>query len=152
MGTLVDEPLVTRGVARLEEHEQELLDRGVAPNTVREVFNIAGILEVATRYGRLPANPARSVQKVARTAIEPVGPFTPIELEAMIAGADGRDLAILAPGGYLGLRPIEIRSCPWSRSDGERFTVEQVDTKPSDRPRTITVPAAAARHPARLAP
>src|SRR5262245_47701050 len=62
MGTLRDEPLVILSVARLEEHQQHLLDNGVAANTVRELFAmLAAILEVATRYGRLPANPVRSV-------------------------------------------------------------------------------------------
>lgn len=144
LGALADEPLVTIDVARLTEHQRGLLDNGVAPNTVREILRqIAGVLQIAVEHGRLPANPARSMRKVKGEPVEPIVPLSPAELEALIAAARGRDRAILVLGGYLGLRPIEIRLVPWSRLRGDRFTIAKVDTKPSAGPRTIDVPAAA---------
>ena len=144
LGPLGDEPLVTLDVARLTEHQRALLDAGVRPNTVREVFaQIAGILQIAVEHGHIPANPARSMRKVPRDPRPPVVAFEPVELEALIAAASGQDRAMIVLGGYLGLRPIEIRTVPWARLRGDRFTIAKVDTKPSASSRTITVPAAA---------
>ena len=141
LGTLGDEPLATLDVARLAAHQRHLLDRGVRPNTVRAVHaQIAGILQIAVEYGRIPANPARSMRKIKADPIAPVRPLEPIEIEALIAATTGRDRAMIVLGGYFGLRPIEIRRVTWSRLHGNTLTVAKVDTKPSASPRTITGP------------
>ncbi len=143
LGTLGDEPLATLDVARLAEHQRHLLDRGVRPNTVRAVFaQIAGILQIAVEHGRIPANPVRSMRKVAPDPVAPVRPLEPVEIEALIAATTGRDRAMIVLGGYFGLRPIEMRRVIWSRLHGNTLTVAKVDTKPSASPRTITGPIA----------
>lgn len=143
LGALADEPLVTLDVARLTQHQRQLLDRGVRPNTVRAVFaQIAGVLQIAVEHGRIPGNPARSMRKVKADAVAPVAPLQPAELEALIAATTGRDRAMIILGGYFGLRPIEIRLIPWLRLAGDTLTIAKVDTKPSASPRTITGPSA----------
>ena len=142
-GALLDEPLATLDVGRLTEHQRQLLDEGLKPNTVREVFAcIAGILQIAVEHGRISSNPVRSMRKVKADPREPVVPLTPAELEQLISIATGRDRAMIVLGGYFGLRPIEIRTVPWSRLTGDSLTIAKVDTKPSAVPRTIVGPAA----------
>jgi integrase len=143
LGSLGDEPLATLDVARLARHQRQLLDAGVRPNTVREVYaQIAGILQIAVEHGRIPANPARSMRKVKADPPAPVVPLQPVELEALIAASTGRDRAMIILGGYFGLRPIEIRSVTWARLRDDSLTIAKVDTKPSASPRTITGPSA----------
>ena len=143
LGDLLDEPLIAIDVTRLVGHQRQLLDAGVRPNTVREVYGlIAGILQIAVEHGRIPANPVRSMRKVKADPVTPVIPLDPAQLEVLIAATTGRDRAMIVLGGYFGLRPIEIRSVPWSRLHGDRLTIAKVDTKPSASPRTITGPSA----------
>lgn len=146
MGRLLDEPLMMIDGATLARHQRHLLDRGLRPNTVREIIGqIGAILQVAAEQSRIPYNPVKSMRKVPRTPRAPVIAFEPAQLDALIAAAAGRDRAILVLGGWLGLRPVEIRSVPWARLRGDGFRIEKVDTKPSASPRTIAVPAAAAQ-------
>ena len=141
LGTLGDEPLATLDVARLAAHQRRLLDAGVRPNTVRAIHaQIAGILQIAVEYGRIPANPARSMRVIKGDPIAPVRPLEPIEVEALIAATTGRDRAMIILGGYFGLRPIEIRRVTWSRLRGDTLTIAKTDTKASATPRTITGP------------
>ena len=72
----------------------------------------SGILQIAVDHGHIPGNAARVVRKIA--AEPPQGPpLAPVELEALIAGFDGRDRAIAVLAGHLGLRPLEVRMAPW---------------------------------------
>ena len=142
-GALLDEPLATLDVGRLTEHQRHLLDRGLKPNTVREVFAVlAGILQIAVEHGRIPSNPVRSMRKVKADPREPVVPLSPAELEKMISITAGRDRAMIVLGGHFGLRPIEIRQVPWTRLSGDGLAIAKVDTKPSAQPRTIVGPGA----------
>lgn len=144
LGSLTDEPLATIDAALLNAHQRKLRDAGIPPNTIREIFGQLGaIMQVAADLSRIPYNPVRSMRKIPRDPRSPVVAFEPAELNALIAAATGQDRAIIVLGGWLGLRPIEIRRVPWARLRGDRLRIEKIDTKPSARPRTIDVPAAA---------
>lgn len=145
LGDLADEPLVLIDADRLNRHQRQLLDAGVEPSTVREILaRLGAIFQVAASQSRIGGNPVRSMQKVPRGPRTPIVVLDPVELDALIQRATGRDRALLVLGGYYGLRPIEIRQVPWSRLRDDRFTIEKVDTKPSARSRTIVGPAAGA--------
>jgi hypothetical protein len=147
LGELRDEPLVTIDVVRLAEHQRLLLDRGATPSTVREVLTrLSGILQIAVEQGHLSANAARGLRKVPTDATDEVRALAPIELERLIAGFAGRDHAIALLGGHLGLRPLEIRSVPWSAIGDSTFIVGRAHTKRTAmRTRTLQLPAATAR-------
>jgi integrase len=140
---LLDEPLVLIDGARLTRHQRQLLDAGMTPNNVREVFTRLGAILQVAAGSAIPYNPVRTMQKVPRDPRTPIVALAPAELEAIIRHAARRDRAILVLGGYLGLRPIEIRKVAWARLRDGGFVIEQGDTKPSAKPRTIEVPAAA---------
>ncbi len=149
LSELLDEPLVAIDVARLAEHQRHLIDRGTTPSTVREALTrLSGILQVAVEHGHIPANPARALRKVPAEPSEEVKPLSPIELERLIAGVHGRDRAIVLLAGHLGLRPIEIRTAPWSALQAQTFTVGRSRTKrTASRTRVIAVPEITAREP-----
>ena len=143
LGSLGDEPLAMIDVAVLTAHQRSLLDKGLRPNTIREVYaQLAGILQIAVEHGRIPANPVRSMRRVKADPRTPIVPLEPVQVEALISATSGRDRAIIVLGGYFGLRPIEIHNVPWSRLLGDKLTIAKVDTKPSASPRTITGPNA----------
>jgi integrase len=103
-------------------------------------------LQIAVEQGRIPTNAARALRKVPAAAGEEVRPLAPVELERMIAGFHGRDRVIVLLAGHLGLRPLEVRSVPWSAFDGSTLVVGRSHTKQTARRmRTIRVPAATAR-------
>jgi integrase len=147
LGELVDEPLLGLDVARLAAHQRLLLDRGATPSTVREVLTrLSGILQIAVEQGHLNANAARALRKVQAPAGDETRALAPEELERLIGAFAGRDRAITLLGGHLGLRPLEIRSVPWSAFDGSTLVVGRAHTKQSARrPRTIAVPDTTAR-------
>jgi integrase len=140
---LVDEPLLALDVARLAAHQQLLLERGASPSTVREVLTrLSGILQIAVEQSYVSANAARGLRKVPAEATDEVRPLSPVELERVIAAFDGRDRVVCLLGGHLGLRPLEIRSVPWSSLGDATLTVGRANTKRSaSRTRTIAVPA-----------
>jgi integrase len=144
---LLDEPLVAIDVARMAEHQRQLLDRGATPNTVREVLaRLSGIMQVAVEHGYLPANPVRALRKVPVEPSDEIRALSPVEVERLIAGLTGRDRAIAVLAGHLGLRPIEIRTAPGSAFDGKTFTVGRSRTKKTaSRTRVIAVPDITAR-------
>lgn len=139
---LLDAPLASLDVPRLAAHQRNMLDRGVTPSTVREVFaRLSGILQIAVEHGHVPSNAARAVRKVAADPREEVRPLSPLELERLLATLDGRARAIALVAGHLGLRPLELRTAPWSALDGSTFTVGRSRTKATARrTRTIAVP------------
>ena len=139
---LLDVPLTGLDVPRLAAHQRDMLDRGATPSTVREVLTrLSGILQVAVEHGLIPANAARAMRKVPAEPTEEVRPLSPAELERLIARLTGRDRAIALLAGHLGLRPLEVRTAPWSALDGPRFTVGRSRTKATARrTRTIAVP------------
>jgi integrase len=147
LAELLDVPLVTLDVPRLRRHQEDLLERGRTPNTVREAMTrLSGVLQVAVDDGLIPANPVRSLRKVPADPRPEVKPLTPVLLEALIALLDGRGRAIVLLGGHLGLRPLEIRQVPWSAFDGATLTVSRARTKRSAaRTRVIDVPTVTAR-------
>lgn len=140
---LVDEPLVALDVPRLAEHQQLLLARGRTPSTVREVMaRLSGILQVAVEHGKIPANPARGLRKVAAATSDEPRPLAPVELERLIMGFSGRDRAIALLGGHFGLRPMEIRLVPWGSLADGKLTIGRARTKKSAaRTRVLAVPA-----------
>ncbi len=144
---LADEPLIALDVPRLAAHQQLLVDRGASANTVRDVMTrLSGVLQVAVEHGHVPANPVRSLRKVPADPVDDARPLAPVELERVIVGFDGRDRAIALLGGHLGLRPIEIRSVPWTAFTGATLTIGATRTKrTAARTRTIDVPKATAR-------
>ena len=144
---LLHEPLTALDVPRLAAHQQRMLERGATPSTVREVLTrLSGILQIAVEHGHVPANAARAMRKVPAEAGEEVNPLSPVQLEALIARLAGRDRAIALLGGHLGLRPLEIRTAPWSALEGATFTVARSRTKATARrTRTIAVPEVTAR-------
>lgn len=88
----------------------------------------------------------RALRKVRADATDEVRPLSPVELERLIAGLAGRDRAIVLLGGHLGLRPLEIRSVPWTALGERTLTVGRAHTKASARrTRTLTVPDATAQ-------
>ena len=127
-----------------------LLDRGATPSTVREVIaKLSGILQIATEHGHIPANPARAVRNVPAEHGEEIDPLTPVELERLLDGLDGRDRAIALLGGHLGLRPLEIRQVPWTalgeaHADDRSRADQGVGATPArDCGPAVTVPRAA---------
>lgn len=143
MGDLGSEPLVTLDVARLSAHQAWLLKKGLNHNTVREVLRMIGaILTIAAEHSRIPANPMRSLRRVAAQDTGPIATFSPAETEALIQRATDIDRAILVLGGHLGLRPYELRRVPWERLRGAKLALAKADVKPGTQPRVIDVPAA----------
>lgn len=147
LAELLDVPLTGLDVPRLAAHQRDMLDRGATPSTVREVLTrLSGILQIAVEHGHIPANSARAMRKVPAESAEEVRPLSPVQLEVLIANLTGRDRAVALLGGHLGLRPLEIRTAPWSAFDGGTFTVGRSRTKATaKRTRTITVPDITAR-------
>lgn len=147
LGDLVDEPMRALDVARLFEHQRLMQDRGATTSTIREVFaRLSGILQLAAEHGYIPSNPVRALRKPAADPTDEVKALAPAELERLILGLHGRDRAIVLLAGHLGLRPIEIRSAPWSALRDGTFTVGRARTKrTAARTRVITVPEITAR-------
>jgi integrase len=139
---LLDEPLIGLDVARLAEHQRLLVDRGATPSTIREVFaRLSGILQLAAEFGYVQGNAARALRKVPAEPSEEIRALAPVEVERLLATLTGRDRIIALLAGHLGLRPIEIRTAPWSALDGQTFTVGRSRTKKTaSRTRIITVP------------
>jgi integrase len=146
LAELVDEPLIALDVPRLAVHQQLLLERGATPTTVREVFvYLSGILQIAVEHGHLPANPVRAMRKVKAEPNDEVNPLSPVELERLIAGFQGRDRAIVLLAGHLGLRPLEVRAVLWGDFRESTLMIGRSRTKATaQRMRTITVPKATA--------
>lgn len=108
------------GSLRLRELSQEAIQRfrvdlehqGVGPVVVAKALTLLhGILERAVEWGRLSANPARSVRKPAQRGVRPVRPLVPEQVEAIRADLLGRsrfrDAALVSVLAYAGLRPGE---------------------------------------------
>lgn len=140
---LLDEPILTIDAAMIAAHQRRLLDGGCTPSTVREVIaKLSGILQIATEHGHIPSNAARAVRNVPADPSDEIDPLTPVELERLINGFDGRDRAITLLGGHLGLRPLEIRQVTWLWLADHTLTVARAHTKASARrARVIEVPA-----------
>jgi len=147
LADLIDEPLVGLTVPRLAAHQQQLLDTGRTPNTVRQaMIRLSGILQAAVEHGHLPANPVRAVRKAPAAPREEVKPLSPVDVERLIASLDGRSRAIVLLAGHLGLRPLEVRQARWSDFDGVNLTISRARTKrTAARSRVIAVPAVTAR-------
>ena len=116
---------------------------GATPATVREVLTrLSGVLQTAVGQGVIPVNFARAVRKIPADPIEEVKALAPAELEALIAGADGRARTIVLLGGRLGLRPGELRLAPWTAMDGDMFTLSRTIAKrTASRTRVLDVDA-----------
>lgn len=142
LAELLDEPLVSLDVPRLAAHQRLLLDRGARPTTIREALvRLSGILQIAVEHGHVQGNAARALRKVPLDAREEVRPLAPTELERLLSELEGRHRAIVLLGGHLGLRPMEIRSVPWSALGDQTLTVGRAHTKSTARRmRTIAVP------------
>ena len=142
LAELVDEPLMTIDAPMVAGHQRLLLDRGATPSTVREVIaKLSGIFQIATEHGHIPANPARAVRNVPAEHGDEIRPLSPVELERLIAGLEGRERAIALLAGHLGLRPLEVRAAPWDAFDGHTLTIGRSHTKATARrSRVIVVP------------
>jgi integrase len=162
LAELVDEPLMTIDAPMIAAHQRLLLDRGATPSTVREaIAKLSGVLQIAAEHGQIPGNPARSVRNVPAEHRDEIAPLTPVEHERLLAmpiwpaGPHGRgrrenppevltnrDRAIMALGGYFGLRPQEIRKVPWTALSDGALTIGRAQTKATARrSRVITGPA-----------
>jgi integrase len=139
---LLDQPLIALTAPVLSEHQQLMFGRGASPNTVREVFaHLASVLQLAVQYGHVPGNNARGLRKVRKHIRPEVTPLYPAEFERLLAMLEGRDRAIAVLGGYLGLRPIEIRLARWDQLRDGKFHIAAADTKPTAAyPRSIVLP------------
>lgn len=143
---LASEPLAAIDVPMLATHQQHLLANGRTANTVRDAMaRLSGVLQIAAEHGHIPGNPVRAVRKVPADMRDEVRPLAPVELEALIAGFEGRDRAIAVLGGHLGLRPMEIRLAPWGNLTDDGLIVGRARTKRgAARTRVLAVPAASA--------
>lgn len=147
MRPLRDKPLRALDVPTLAAFQRYLrTECNLSPATTREVLShLTGYLQIAAEGGHIDVNPMRTLRKERVPAKPPVVPFDVVDVERLIAAADGIDRAILVLGGHLGLRPLEMRLAPWRVFDGETFTVEADKTKPSAaRTRHVEVPTVAA--------
>ena len=130
LAPLAHEPLLAIDAIRIGEIQQAMLEGGATPATVREVLTrLSGVLQTAVGQGVIPANYARAVRKVAADPTDEVKALAPAELEALIAGADGRARAIMLLGGRLGLRPGELRLVPWTAIADSTLTVSKTIAK-----------------------
>jgi|SRR5829696_5135744 len=146
LGELLEEPLAAIDVPLLAAHQQHLLANGRSANTVREALTrLSGILQIAVEHGHIPGNAARAVRKIPAEPRDEVRPLSPVELEVLIAGFDGRDRAIAVLAGHLGLRPLEVRMVPWRNLTDDGLIVGRARTKrAAARTRVLALPAATA--------
>jgi integrase len=141
LGELLDEPLRAIDVPLVIAHQHHLLQNGRSANTAREaLIYLSGIMQAATEHGLIAVNPVRAVRKPLADR-EEVRPFTPHQLEALIASLQGRDRIIVVLAGHLGLRPLELRLVPWRGLGSETLLVGKAQTKrTARRARAIEVP------------
>lgn len=141
---LLDVPLDQITVPRLAGVQQHLLDRGRTPHTVRTAITmLSGILAVAVEHGELSANPVRDLRKVKLDRRDEINPLSPVEIETLIVGLEGRERAIALLGGHLGLRPVELRLVRWNDlGDGTLMVGRARTKKTAARTRTVAIPAA----------
>jgi integrase len=143
-GTLPDQPLLTLDVPTVTAHQAKLLKDGVKPSTIVEAMRrLSSIAQEAVRQGVRRDNPFDAVRPVKVDARAERQVLTPIELEDLLERFTGRNRVIALLGGHQGFRPMEIRLVPW-RNLSEKIAIGKTHTKPSAKPRTITVPTATA--------
>ena len=104
--------------ALIQRFQSELLRDGVSEVTVRKVLVFTqGILERAVEWGRIPANPVRSIRKPPVRRARAVRPLAPESVEALrehlLAKGRPRDATLVSVLAYAGLRPGEALALGW---------------------------------------
>lgn len=139
---LQDTALADFDVPMLVAHQRFLIDHGRSENTARVAMTmLSGILQVAVEHGLIASNPARAMRKVKVLRTDEIRALTPAELLRLLDAFTGRERAIVALGGLLGLRPLEIRMVRWADLRDDTLTISRARTKKTAaRTRTVTVP------------
>jgi integrase len=114
--------------ADIREWVQELIDKGLAPATVRKCYQlIAGALDAAVNDGLIPRSPARDVglPKTERPAIHFL---TADQINTLADAIDQRYRVLVLAAGYSGLRAGELAALKVDRLDLLRRRLRVVDT------------------------
>lgn len=114
---------------RCQSFAADLAAAGIGPAARRKSLALLGaIVQRAVEWGRLPANPVRTVRLPSARPSRDVRPLAPSTVEAMRAACDPRDAALVSVLAYAGLRPQEALALRW-RDIGERtLTVDAAKT------------------------
>jgi integrase len=108
----------------------ELERSGVGPEAARKTLSmLQGILQRAVEWERIPANPARAVQKPSAAPKRAVRPLTPGRVEALRRTLLGerryRDATLISVLAYAGLRPQEALALEWRHVRDRTLLIEQ---------------------------
>jgi integrase len=97
-------------------HRDRLLADGCSPSTVNHAFKtLVDIFGAAERDQLLSINPARL--KALRAEKSDRRPFTPEQLQALLAAAKGDMYGLVLIGAYTGQRLMDIATLRWSQVD-----------------------------------
>jgi integrase len=109
----------------VREYSTELL-KDKSPKTVRNYIRILGaILELAIEYDEITDNPAEHI-KLPKHIKPTITPFTPEEVERLIASADGYFKNFLAISFYTGMRTGEVLGLMHGDIDFDTMTIKVV--------------------------
>ena len=93
----------------------DLVRDGVGPATRhRAIVLLGSVMQRAVEWGRIPANPVRSVRKPPQRREREVRPLSPASVEALRAQMGPRDAALVSVLAYVGPRPAEALRLRWS--------------------------------------
>jgi integrase len=122
-------PLRELTAERLSEWQKERRRSGAGPEAVRRALRlVGGILQLAVQRGRLPTNPARSVNTGKRVKPPEVRPLSPRTVETLRAALGPRDATLVAVLAYAGLRPGEALALRWEDVRERTLLVERALT------------------------
>ena len=95
----------------------DLVRDGVGPATRhRAIVLLGSVMQRAVEWGRIPANPVRSVRKSPQRREREVRPLSPASVEALRARMGPRDAALVSVPAYVGPRPAEaLRKDDWNK-------------------------------------
>jgi integrase len=99
----------------------DLVRDGVGPATRhRAIVLLGSVMQRAVEWGRIPANPVRSVRKPPQRREREVRPLSPASVEALRRQMGPRDAALVSVLAYVGPRPAEALRCAGATSANAR--------------------------------
>lgn len=105
---------------------RDLVIKRSGDETARKTLAVLqGILERATEWERIRANPAKVVTKPARSRKSRPRPLHPDEVEAIRAQLSERDSALVSVLAYAGLRPGEALALKWEDVGTNTISVDK---------------------------
>lgn len=111
---VADMPLRMLTPKVIEDFRDDLLARGVGPQSVRKTLTIMqAILGRGVRHGRITFNPAAAVKKPPARRQSVVRALSPVEVEKLRRQVKNGNAVLLSLLAYSGLRPEEARALTW---------------------------------------